>query len=146
MKVSLSLAISSYSTKQELIIVVATTNPLQFLVQLPEVFLSWSTVLEIDENRFFKHLNDVGVEFWAGLADGPIRDDALLSWAGIKTACAMTRYIGVRRCDDELAVMVDLDCLVEVNVLGNLNHKVDKAVIKALAEHSMQKLWPTAER
>jgi hypothetical protein len=58
----------------------------------------------------------------------------------------MTRYIGVRRCDDELAVMVDLDCLVEVNVLGNLNHKVDKAVIKALAEHSMQKLWPTAER
>ena len=143
--ISILLAILRYSTKQELIIAVATTNPLQFLVQLSEVFLSWTTVLDIDASRFFKHLNDVGVEFWAGLADGPIRDDALLSWTGIKNACAMTRYIGVRRCGEELAVLVDLDCLVEVNVLGNLNHKVDKAVVKALAEYSMQKLWPTSE-
>jgi hypothetical protein len=90
-------------------------------------------------------LNNVGVEFWAGLADRPIRDDALLSWDGIKTACVMTRYMGVKRCGDELSVLVDLDCVVEVNVLGNLNHKVDKAVIKALATHRMQKLWPAAE-
>jgi hypothetical protein len=38
--ISISLVISLYSTKQELIIVVTATNLLQFLVQLPKIFLS----------------------------------------------------------------------------------------------------------
>jgi hypothetical protein len=40
------------------------------------------------------------------------------------------------RATDASAIAGQTDCLAEVNVLGNLNHKVDKAIIKALAEHS----------
>jgi hypothetical protein len=96
--------------------------------------------MEINEDRFCKHLNNVCAEFWSGLADEPIEDDELLTWAGIKAACAITRYIGVRRSSDELAVHVDIECLVDVNVFGNVNHKVDKALINALVEHSAHKL------
>ena len=101
--------------------------------------------MEINENGFCNHLNNIGAEFWAGLADEPIEADALLTWSGIKSVCAITMYRGVRRCGDELAVLVDLDCLVDMNVFGNVNRKVDKALIRALVEHSARKLWPTVE-
>jgi hypothetical protein len=54
----------------------------------------------------------------------------------------MTRYAAVRRCGDEIAVLVDLDCLLGTNALTNISDKVDKAIVSALVEHSLQKLWP----
>lgn len=95
---------------------------------------------ELDRRRLHQHLNSVGRDFWVGLYEEPVQVSKLQDWANLGQV-TIREHLGLRRCEDGLAFMLEMDCHFGFDAFADHGGYVDEAIINTLVKRSMYRHW-----